>query len=80
MMGESSSLSLEEYLTYAQADSVKDFYYTMTASLNGSDDFEPVSSDSESSSDSDDTEKPMTIHLITVHHIIRIILKICRVI
>lgn len=33
MMGESSSLSLEEYLTYAQADSVKDFYYTMTAFL-----------------------------------------------
>lgn len=57
MMGESSSLSLEEYLTYAQADSVKDFYYTMTASLNGSDDFEPVSSDSESSSDSDDTDE-----------------------
>lgn len=47
MMGQSQNLSLEEYLTYAKADSVKDFYYTLTASLNGSDEFEPVTNEEE---------------------------------
>ncbi len=42
-MGNSSSLTLEEYRKYAGADSVKDFYYTLTAYFNGSDDFLPVS-------------------------------------
>lgn len=45
-MGSSQSLTLEEYQKYARADSVKDFYYTLSASLNGSDNLEPVSSDS----------------------------------
>lgn len=44
-MGQFSTLSLEEYQTYAAAPSVKDFYYTMTASLNGSDEFQPVTSE-----------------------------------
>ncbi len=52
MMGNSSSLTLEEYQTYAQAESVKDFYYSLTASVNGSDEFEPVSSETE-----DETEE-----------------------
>ncbi|MBQ8868192.1 MAG: ABC transporter permease [Oscillospiraceae bacterium] len=52
MMGQSGSLSLEEYQTYAKADSVSDFYYTLSASLNGSENFEPVSTDS---SDTDST-------------------------
>lgn len=51
MMGQSSSLSLEEYEKYAEADSVKSFYYTMTVSLNGSDDFEPVSNSVTASDD-----------------------------
>lgn len=47
MMGGSSALTLEEYQTYANAESVKDFYYSLTASVNGSDEFEPVSSEKE---------------------------------
>lgn len=45
MMGQSSSLTLEEYQKYSEADSVKDFYYSATASVNGSDSFEPVTSE-----------------------------------
>ncbi len=45
MMGSASSLTLEEYQTYAEADTVQDFYYSLSASLNGSENFEPVSSD-----------------------------------
>lgn len=50
-MGESSALTLEEYQTYAEAESVEDFYYTLNASVNGSDDFEAVTSEAESSDD-----------------------------
>ena len=45
MFSEMSSLTLEDYQVYAEAESVQDFYYSMSASLNGSDDFLPVSSD-----------------------------------
>lgn len=60
MMGESSSLSLEEYLTYAQAQSVKEFYYSMAAYVNGTDTFEPVSTDVEEQPDrsTEETEEP----------------------
>lgn len=47
LMGGASSLTLEEYLTYAKATSVKDFYYVLTASLNGSDAVSPVTVDTE---------------------------------
>ena len=47
MMGGSSSLTLEEYETYAQAESVQDFYYTLTTYLNGGEDLDPVSNDAE---------------------------------
>lgn len=53
MMGESASLTLEEYETYASAESVKEFYYTVSVSLNGSADFEPVSNDSTSETTSE---------------------------
>lgn len=46
-----SSLSLEDYMKYADADSVKEFYYSETASVNGTDSFAPVTSE-ESSSES----------------------------
>ncbi len=46
MMGEASALTLEEYTKYASADTVEDFYYQLTAALNGSEDFLPVSNDS----------------------------------
>ncbi len=54
MMGQSQELTLEEYEKYAGADSVSDFYYTVTVALNGSDSLSPVSSDS--SSDEDEAE------------------------
>lgn len=43
LMGNSTSLTVEEYEAYAEAESVKDFYYTLSASLNGSDTILPVS-------------------------------------
>lgn len=48
MMGGASALTLEEYKTYAAASTVKDFYYTLTASFDGSGDFAPVSTETDS--------------------------------
>ncbi len=53
MMGGTSALTLEEYQIYASAASVKDFYYTITSSLNGSDNIEAVSTNGASSSESE---------------------------
>ncbi|MBE6810848.1 MAG: ABC transporter permease [Ruminococcaceae bacterium] len=47
MMGNASSLTLEEYQTYADAESVQDFYYTLTTAFNGNDDLEPVTDETE---------------------------------
>ncbi len=52
MMGNASSLTLEEYQKYATAESVEDFYYTLTAYFNGSENFSPVSDETED----DDTD------------------------
>ena len=52
IMGKGSSLALEEYQKYAGAESVQDFYYTLTAYFNGSENFSPVSDETEDS-DSD---------------------------
>ena len=52
-MGKSSSLTLEEYLKYAEAESVQDFYYTLTAYFNGSENFSPVSDETDDSDSSD---------------------------
>jgi putative ABC transport system permease protein len=46
-------LSIDEMETYAKCSSVKDFYYTQSASLNASDDLEAV--DTSSNTDSDTT-------------------------
>ena len=54
IMGKGSSLTLEEYQKYAQAESVQDFYYTLTAYFNGSDSFLPVSD--ETTDDSEDSD------------------------
>ena len=51
IMGKSSSLTLEEYQKYAQAESVQDFYYTLTAYFNGSENFSPVSDETDDDSD-----------------------------
>ena len=50
MMSDASSLTLEEYLVYANASTVEDFYYTLTAYFDGSENFEPVTTDSSSGS------------------------------
>ena len=50
IMGGGSSLTLEEYLKYAEAESVQSFYYTLTAYLDGSDSLTPVTDESEDSS------------------------------
>ncbi len=52
LFGSTSSLTLDEYKKYADAPSVKSFYYTVTASFDGSDGFEPVTTDSSSGSGS----------------------------
>lgn len=55
MMGNASSLTLEEYKLYAGAESVSDFYYTLTAYFNGSDTLEPVSDERTDSEESDES-------------------------
>ena len=52
IMGGGSSLTLDEYRKYAEAESVQSFYYTLTAYVDGSDEFLPVSDDSSDSSSS----------------------------
>ena len=59
LMGSASSLTLEQYQTYAAADSVQDFYYTLTAYFNGSEELSPVSDETDDSdSDSSDSDMP----------------------
>lgn len=50
-MGKNSALTLEEYQKYSEASTVKDFYYTSDISLNGNDDLEPVSNETETDSE-----------------------------
>lgn len=52
MMNGSNSLTLDEYLKYAEAESVEYFYYTLTAYFNGSDNFTPVSDETDTDTDS----------------------------
>lgn len=47
VMGNASSLTLEDYEKYAKAESVQDFYYTLTASFDGTDDLAPVTDETE---------------------------------
>lgn len=53
LMDSASSLSLDEYMKYAEADSVKDFYYSITVSINGTDAFSPVSTETAEGSTSE---------------------------
>ena len=62
IMGKNSSLSLEEYQKYAQAASVQDFYYTLTAYFNGSKGFSPVSDDNENDSENSDNSNGTMIY------------------
>ena len=56
MMNNASSLALEEYEHYATAESVKDFYYTLTAYFSGSENFRPVSTDNEEDDDNEEQD------------------------
>ena len=56
MMGSASSLTLEEYEQYAQAESVQDFYYTLTAYFNGSEGFSPVTDETEEETEESDSQ------------------------
>ena len=55
-MGSASSLTLEEYEQYAQAESVQDFYYTLTAYFNGSEGFSPVTDETEEETEESDSQ------------------------
>ncbi len=58
MMGDGNSLSIDEYKKYAEAESVADFFYSLTSSLDGSENFEPVSTetDDEDEESTDESE------------------------
>ena len=58
-MGQMSGLSIDEMEVYAGASTVKSFYYTSTISLNGTDDFEAVSTTSSSSDSGASTDSSM---------------------
>jgi len=53
MMGNASSLTLEDYSKYAKASTVKEFNYELSASFNGSENFEPVSTEEETENNSE---------------------------
>ncbi len=55
LLGSDNSLSLDELQKYSKADSVKNFYYTLTASLDASDSFEAIDTTGQSSSSSTET-------------------------
>lgn len=57
-IGQVQNLSLEELETYAQAESVKNFYYTYSASMNGSS-IEAVDSTGTASDETDSTDQEM---------------------
>lgn len=56
LMGSASSLTLEEQLKYAEAESIQDFYYTLTVYVNGSENFEPVSDETDEETEEDENE------------------------
>lgn len=57
-MNETSSLSLDEMLTYSELSSVKNFYYTLTSSFNETDNFLAYdTSDTEEDSETSETEE-----------------------
>ena len=63
MMGSASSLTLDEYKKYAEAESVSDFSYTLTAYFNGSESFSAVTDEveeetEESAEDSNSQSRP----------------------
>ncbi len=58
IMGNASSLTLEEYEKYAGAESVQDFYYTLTAAFNGNDALLPVTDETEEEEEESSSSNP----------------------
>ncbi len=61
LMKDSGGLTVSELLKYAVSDNVKDFYYTLTVSMNGTEEFEAVDSSGtseDSASDEDNADRP----------------------
>lgn len=54
MMGNTTALTIEDYEKYASAESVEDFYYTVTAAFNGTDELLPVTDETEDSESESD--------------------------
>lgn len=61
-MGEASALTVEEYKQYASASTVDDFYYTLTAYFNGTDDFLPVTDEEETETTTQTNQYEMDFH------------------
>lgn len=59
-MQEVSDLTIEEMKEYAKAESVAEFQYTTSVSINGSDEFSPVDSSTEDSEETESTEESNT--------------------
>lgn len=55
--GFSESLTVDEMLTYANASTVKDFYYTMTSSFNSTEKFEAVTNTSNNTTTNNDARQ-----------------------
>ncbi len=53
-MGQADSLSLEDYQKYASASSVKEFYYSLSTTLNGDDNFNPVTTETEDETETEE--------------------------
>ena len=47
---------MEQYETYATADSVQDFYYSASVSVNGGEGLEPVSNEAEEDDEDEDED------------------------
>lgn len=60
MMDKAQSLTLDEYKKYAKAESVKDFYYTLTTYFNGTDDFVAVTTETEEDDESENNSNNNT--------------------
>ena len=58
MINDTAALTLDDYQKYAGAESVQDFYYTITAYFNGTNDFAPVSDETEESTTSSSGNVP----------------------
>ena len=54
-MNKAQNLTLDEYKAYAEAPSVESFYYTLTAYCDGSEGFEPVTTETEEETEQSDS-------------------------